>query len=94
MRIAQATSLSRATVSRILTRLKLNKIQMLEPGPPVVRYEHAAPGDMLHIDIKKLARIGAKEASSLHGAVFLCRLSVAAGHSGFFMAEAIGRPRR
>ena len=57
VRIAQATGLSRPTVSRILTRLKLNKMRMLEPAPPVVRYEHAAPGDMLHIDIKKLARI-------------------------------------
>jgi transposase InsO family protein len=57
VRIAQATGLSRATVSRILTRLKLNKIKMLEPAEPVMRYEHAAPGDLLHIDIKKLARI-------------------------------------
>jgi transposase InsO family protein len=57
VRIAQATGLSRATVSRILTRLKLNKTRYLEPPIPVVRYEHAAPGDMLHIDIKKFARI-------------------------------------
>ena len=57
VRIAQATGLSRATVSRILTRLRLNKIRMLEPAPLIVRYEHAAPGDLLHIDIKKLARI-------------------------------------
>ncbi len=57
VRIAQATGLSRATVSRILVRLKLNKVKMLEPQVPVVRYEHAAPGDLLHIDIKKLARI-------------------------------------
>jgi len=57
VRIAQATGLSRATVSRILTRLKLNKVKMLEPQIPVVRYEHAAPGDLLHIDIKKFARI-------------------------------------
>ena len=57
VRIAQATGLSRATVSRILTRLKLNKAKMLEPQAPIVRYEHAAPGDMLHIDIKKFARI-------------------------------------
>jgi transposase len=56
-RIAQATGLSRATVSRILTRRKLNKIRMLEPALPIVRYEHPAPGDLLHIDIKKLARI-------------------------------------
>src|SRR5208283_5496263 len=57
MRIAQATRLSRATVSRILTRLKLNKIRMLEPQLPIVRYEHPYPGDLLHIDIKKFARI-------------------------------------
>jgi transposase InsO family protein len=30
---------------------------MLEPAAPVIRYEHAAPGDLVHIDIKKLARI-------------------------------------
>jgi transposase InsO family protein len=57
VRIAQTTGLSRATVSRILTRLKLNKIRMLEPAVPIVRYEHPAPGDLLHLDIKKLARI-------------------------------------
>ena len=57
VRIAQSTGLSRATVSRILTRLKLNKIRMLEPAGPIVRYELPAPGDLLHIDIKKLARI-------------------------------------
>ncbi len=57
VRIAQTTGLSRATVSRILVRLKLNKVKMLEPAQPVVRYEHPAPGDLIHIDIKKLARI-------------------------------------
>jgi transposase InsO family protein len=57
VQIAQATGLSRATVSRILTRLQLNKMRMLEPKIPVLRYEYPAPGDMIHIDIKKLARI-------------------------------------
>src|SRR5271169_1263280 len=57
VRIAQATGLSRSTVSRILTQLKLNKLRMLEPAVPILRYEHPAPGDLLHIDIKKLARI-------------------------------------
>ena len=56
-RIAIHTGLSRATVSRVLRRLKLNRIRMLEPAPPVQRYEHAAPGDLLHLDIKKLGRI-------------------------------------
>ncbi len=57
IRIAKATGLSPATVSRVLTRLKLNTARSLEPTVPIVRYEHAAPGDLLHIDIKKLARI-------------------------------------
>jgi len=56
-RIAQATALSRATVSRILRRLKLNRMRDLEPRPVVQRYEHAAPGDLLHLDIKRLVRI-------------------------------------
>jgi transposase InsO family protein len=57
VRIAQATGLSCSTVSRILTRVKLNKARMLEPAIPIIRYEHPTPGDLLHIDIKKLARI-------------------------------------
>ena len=57
VRIAQATGLSRATVSRILTRLHLNTARSLDPPIPIVRYEHPAPGDLLHVDIKKLARI-------------------------------------
>ena len=55
--IARQTGLSRATVSRILRRLKLNRIRDLEPAPAIQRYEHAAPGDLLHLDIKKLGRI-------------------------------------
>ena len=57
-RIAATTRLSPATVSRILKRLKLNRIRDLEPASPVFRYEHEAPGDLLHLDIKKLGRIG------------------------------------
>jgi len=56
-RIAFHTGLSRATISRILRRLGLNRIRDLEPLPAVQRYEHAAPGDLLHLDIKKLGRI-------------------------------------
>lgn len=57
IRISQTTGLSRATVSRILVRLRLNRVKMLEPVRPVVRYERSAAGDLLHVDIKKLARI-------------------------------------
>jgi transposase InsO family protein len=54
--IAQATCLSAATVSRILQRAHLNRWRHLHPAPPVVRYEHPAPGDMLHLDIKGMTR--------------------------------------
>ncbi len=57
VRIAQQTGLSRATVSRILRRRKLSRMRDLEPRHPVQRYEHLRPGDMLHLDIKKLGRI-------------------------------------
>lgn len=57
-RIALVTKLSRATVSRILRRLGLNRLKSLEPAEPVQRYEHKSPGDLLHLDIKKLGKIG------------------------------------
>lgn len=57
VRIAQTTGLSRVKVSRILVRFRLNKVKMLEPAQPEVRYEHPEPRDLMHIDIKKLARI-------------------------------------
>jgi transposase InsO family protein len=56
-RIAGQTGLSRATVSRILRRRGLNRWRALDPAPPLQRYERAHPGDLIHFDIKKLARI-------------------------------------
>jgi len=55
--IAAELRLSPATVSRILRRRGLNKISALEPSEPVRRYERERPGEMIHIDIKKLGRI-------------------------------------
>jgi transposase InsO family protein len=57
VRISQQTGLSCATVSRILRRRKLSRMRDLEPRLPVQRYEHELPGDLLHLDIKKLGRI-------------------------------------
>jgi transposase InsO family protein len=54
--IAIELKVSPATVSRILRRLGLNRIRDLEPAEPVRRYEREKPGEMLHIDIKKLGR--------------------------------------
>ena len=54
--IAAEVGVSPATVSRVLRRLGLNRIRDLEPAEPVRRYERATPGEMIHIDIKKLGR--------------------------------------
>ena len=56
--IAAETGVSPATVSRVLRRLGLNKLSALEPAEPVRRYERETPGELIHIDIKKLGRIG------------------------------------
>jgi len=43
-------------VSRILRRARLSRWRDLHPSPPVVRYEHPFPGDLLHLDIKGMSR--------------------------------------
>jgi hypothetical protein len=55
--IAGQLGLSRATVARICQRAGLNRLAKLEPLAPVVRYERARPGELLHLDVKKLGRI-------------------------------------
>jgi transposase InsO family protein len=55
--IAVELCISPATVSRILRRLGLNKLSALEPAEPVRRYEREHPGELIHIDIKKLGKI-------------------------------------
>ena len=54
--IALSTGLSPSTVSRILQRARLSRWRDLHPAPPVQRYEHPFPGDLLHLDIKGLTR--------------------------------------
>ena len=54
--IAAEVEVSPATVSRILRRLGLNRIRDLEPAEPVRRYERENPGEIIHLDIKKLGR--------------------------------------
>src|ERR1700690_2814705 len=54
--IAAEVGVSAATVSRILRRLGLNRLSALEPAEPVRRYEPATPGEIVHIDIKKLGK--------------------------------------
>ncbi len=54
--IASVAAVSPATVSRVLARAGLSRLKDLEPAEPVRRYERDEPGDMIHIDIKKLGR--------------------------------------
>lgn len=56
-RIAASVGRSASTVGRVLRRAGLSRLSDLEPSAPVVRYEHERPGDLLHIDTKKLGRI-------------------------------------
>jgi len=46
----------RSTVSHVLKKLGLNRIDRLSPPKAVVRYERKRPGDLIHLDIKKLRR--------------------------------------
>jgi transposase len=56
--IAAEVGVSPATVSRILKRLGLNRLSALEPAEPVRRYQRENRGELIHIDIKKLGKIG------------------------------------
>ena len=56
-RIASTVGRSVATVSRVLARMGLSSLKALEPKVATVRYEREAPGDLLHMDTKKLGRI-------------------------------------
>jgi transposase InsO family protein len=55
-RIASYMGVSKATVSRVLRRAGLSRLSDLGPQEPVQRYERDNPGELLHIDIKKLGR--------------------------------------
>lgn len=54
--IATRLGMPRSTVSRILRSASLSRARDLDPPEPVVRYERKAPGDLVHLDIKKLGR--------------------------------------
>jgi transposase InsO family protein len=56
-KIAGVLAMARSTVGLVLRRLGLGKLSALEPKPPVIRYERAAPGELIHIDIKSLGKI-------------------------------------
>ena len=57
--VARQLGMPVSTVGAILRRLGLGKLAALEPKPPVVRYQRERPGELIHIDVKKLGRIEA-----------------------------------
>lgn len=64
--IAHELALPLSTVVMVQRRLGLRRLPALEPRHPVVRYERARPGELLHLDIKKLGRI-ARPGHRMHG---------------------------
>ena len=56
-RIARELGLARSTVGGVLRRLGLGRLKALDPPPPVVSYQRERPGELLHLDTKKLGRI-------------------------------------
>ena len=64
--IANRLDLARSTVAAVLRREGLSRLAPLEPERPVLRYERERPGELLHIDIKSLGRIG-RVGHRIHG---------------------------
>ena len=62
--IARQLGMPVATVGCVLRRLGLGKLGALEPRPPIVRYQRERPGELIHIDTKKLGRIAASATAS------------------------------
>jgi transposase InsO family protein len=60
--IAETLEMATSTVSAVLKRIGLGKLSRLEPLEPIRRYERSRPGELIHIDVKKLGRISAKGA--------------------------------
>ena len=56
--IAETLEMATSTVSAVLKRIGLGKLSRLGPEEPVRRYERRRPGELIHIDVKKLGRIG------------------------------------
>ena len=63
--IAEVLGLALSTVSLWLKRIGLGKRSRLEPPEPPNRYERRHPGELVHVDIKKLGRISAPAAPAI-----------------------------
>jgi transposase InsO family protein len=56
--IAERLQMPLSTVSTVLARIGLGRLSALEPAEPPNRYQRERPGELVHIDVKKLGRIG------------------------------------
>lgn len=65
-RIARELKMPLSTVGAECRRLGLGRLKALKPPEPVIRYERDHPGELLHMDIKKLGRIG-RVGHRIHG---------------------------
>lgn len=57
--IADRLNMAPSTVHAVLVRCRINRLSHIDraTGEPIRRYEHAAPGDLIHVDVKKLGRV-------------------------------------
>ena len=66
LEIARRLRMPRSTVAAVLKRAGVARIKDLDPPQPVVRYQREKPGELIHLDIKKLGRIG-RVGHRIHG---------------------------
>jgi len=64
--IAETLGMAHSTVSAVLARNGMGRLPRLEPDEPENRYERPLPGELIHIDVKKLGRIG-RPGHRVHG---------------------------
>src|SRR5215217_5143542 len=97
--IAFCLGMALSTVSAVLLRVGLGKRSRLEPPEPPNRYERRRPGELIHVDVKKLARfavagkriVGARHASRGYGWDFVHVM--VDDHSRLAYAEVLGNER-
>ena len=65
--IARSLRMPKATVARVLQRAGLHRLRYLDPPEPPNRYERKHPGELLHLDVKKLVRIAGHVGHRIHG---------------------------
>ncbi|BDE04861.1 IS481 family transposase [Vulcanimicrobium alpinum] len=81
--IAEALSMARSTVIKVLKRLNIARLRDLEPARFTQRYEYRRPGELVHIDIKKIARFE-RVGHRIHGDRTKCSRRV--GYDVIFVA--------